>query len=239
MRGGMDFEETNVVSVSLRRQVEDKLRRAIVKGRFPPGVHLADKTLCELFNVSRTVIREAVRQLEAEGLVKSVPHKGSFVKILSLEEARHIYSVRGVLEALAAREFVRNASDSKIDELAKELENLRSAASGPLDVVDQKEAFYEVLLSGSGNSYITMMLGQILNWTTQLRATSLSAPNRLEESIVELERLLEAIRNRDENAAWAASFQHVTNAAKVALAIMAEREGNESEPSEMKVRAGI
>lgn len=220
----MNIDNANIIPISLRSQVEDKLRKAIVKGHFAPGMHLSDRILCEAYNVSRTVIREAIRQLEAEGLVKTIPHRGSFVKILTLEDARHIYSLREALESLAVRQFVRNAPEETVDELAVQLEKLRTALKNNTNVLENKEAFYGILLAGAGNPYLRMMLGQILNWTTQLRAISLYVPERLTNSIVELDRLFEAIRNRREDEAYEASVEHVRNAADVALAIMAERE---------------
>src|SRR5262245_677251 len=101
----------------VRRQLEDRLRRAIVEGRFAPGEHLPDRAIQDTFQVSRTVVREAVRQLEAEGLVETVPHRGIFVKVLSVEEAVQIYAVREALEPLAAREFTRNATNADVAEL--------------------------------------------------------------------------------------------------------------------------
>lgn len=220
-----DDLQVGVVSVSLRRQVEEKLRRAIVRGRFAPGEHLSDRTLCELFKVSRTVVREAVRQLEAEGLVESFPHRGSFVKVLTAEEAVQIYDARGVLEALAARKFVQYASDAQIEQLALALDDIKNsfARNEKVDMIDKKQAFYDVLFSVYENTYIRTMLNQILNWSGQLRATSMSAPDRLPNTIVELERLIDAIRRRDEEAAWQASLEHVRNAATAALGVLKQR----------------
>lgn len=229
MDGSMEAETAGVVAISLRSQVEDRLRRSIIKGQFAPGAHLSDRALCELFNVSRTVVREAIRQMEAEGLVKSVPHRGAFVKILTLDEARQVYSVREALEALAAKEFTLNASDDQIGELATQIERLRVAVRNNSDVLKQKEAFYALLLAGTRNAYLTMMLGQILNWTTQLRTISLSLPQRLAQSMVELDQLLAAIQNRDPEAAHAASTIHVKNAAAAALPIVERRERDSSQ----------
>jgi len=216
----------DVAAASVRRQVESKLRQAITEGRFPPGSHLSDRVLQDTFRVSRPVIREAVRQLEAEGLIETIPHRGSFVKILSVEEARQIYDVRGVLEALAARGFARNATESHIERLGAIMEELRRAAREPGSngLIGLKEHFYAVLLDGCGNAYVQRMLSQILNQITQLRRTSLSDPGRLTHTIEELEALLDAVRKRDEDAAWAASLVHINNAAKVALEVLRHRD---------------
>ncbi len=212
-------------TASVRRQVEDQLRRAIVQGRFAPGAHLSDRSLQNSFQVSRTVVREAVRQLEAEGLIQTFPHRGSFVRTLSVREAEQVYAVRGVLEALAAKEFVRNATDVEIEALGKVLARIRGHLTrrGKQELIDLKQQFYDGLLAGCRNSHIRNMLGPLLNINAQLRATSLSAPGRLAETVTELEALLVAFKARDEEAAWAASMLHVQNAAAIALDLLRKR----------------
>jgi DNA-binding GntR family transcriptional regulator len=220
-----DDLEIGVASISLRRQVEEKLRGAIVRGRFAPGEHLSDRTLCEVFKVSRTVVREAVRQLEAEGLVETFPHRGSFVRVLTAGEAEQIYDVRGVLEALAAKKFVQYATDEQIEKLAQALNEIKAGLdTDEMDMIGRKQAFYDVLLSVYQNTYLRSMLNQILNWSGQLRATSMSVPGRRRSSVAELERLIEAIRMRDEEAAWHWSLEHVRNAATAALSVLKERD---------------
>ena len=98
----------------LRLQVLDGLRRAIIDGRLAPGARLTERELTEMMGVSRTVIREALRQLETEGLIANVPNKGPVVRALSLAEARDLYMIRAVLEGLGARLFVTNADDAGI-----------------------------------------------------------------------------------------------------------------------------
>src|ERR1700744_6795818 len=94
-------------STSLRVLVEDRLRQAIRTGVLKPGQRLIERELCELTGVGRTSIREALRQLEAEGLVTTIPHRGPSVSTISLDEARQLYAVRALLEGHAGREFAR------------------------------------------------------------------------------------------------------------------------------------
>ncbi|GGE51541.1 GntR family transcriptional regulator [Agaricicola taiwanensis] len=211
---------------TLRKQVEDKLRQAIVTGYFKPGAHLSDRALCEMFQVSRTLVREAIRQLEAEGLIETLLHRGSFVRVMSSAEAAQIYDVRGVLEALAAKGFARNASSAQVAELKAVFMELKklSTARKAANVLSVKQRFYEVLLEGSGNDYVTRMLGQILNRNTLLRATSLSDPERLPNTVQEIGALIAAIEKRDEQAAWDASLEHVRSAAKVAIDVLKRQE---------------
>ena len=211
---------------SLRRLVEDRLRVAIMEGAFPPGTHLADRALCEQFGCSRSIIREAIRLLEAEGLVTVVPHRGPFVTFLTAAEAVQIYEVRAALEALAGRGFAERASEEERAALRRVYEGLAGADAtrGQLALLDAKRAFYDVLLRGCRNEYVGRMLAQLLNRITQLRATSLSSPGRLPGTVRELRRILEAIDQRDGEGAAAACRDHVRAAATVALAVLRERE---------------
>src|SRR5271167_1412107 len=92
----------------LRKQVLDELRQSIISGRLSPGERLVERELISMMGVSRTVIREALRQLESEGLVAIIPNKGPIVRTLTWEEAQDLYAIRAVLEGLAARLFVEN-----------------------------------------------------------------------------------------------------------------------------------
>jgi DNA-binding GntR family transcriptional regulator len=209
---------------TVRRQLEDALRKAIIDGHFPPGHHLSDRVLQDTYNVSRTVVREAVRQLEAEGLVETQPYRGSFVREVTVDEARQIYDVRCVLEAFAASGFAKNATEAQIDQLDAVLGKLRDQIANPDSgaLIRLKQEFYAILLEGCGNEYVSKMLGTLLNQNTQLRRTSLSAPDRLPATVNELENLISAIRQRDGDAAWAATVLHVRNAANIAIRILSK-----------------
>jgi DNA-binding GntR family transcriptional regulator len=225
----VDFRSP-VSATTLRKQVEARLRQAIVQGHFRPGDHVSDRAMCELFRVSRPVVREAVRQLEAEGLLETLPHRGSFVRSMSVDEAERIYDVRGVLEALAARGFARSANDAQMRALELAFEDLKAAHrnGGNADILSLKQRFYDQMLRGCGNEYVTAMLNQILNRSTLLRATSLSDPARLPRSIAELRILMKALKQRDEDAAWEASLEHVKRAAAAALAVLRRQETAQS-----------
>src|SRR3974390_2333240 len=105
----------------LRRQVLQELRQSIISGRLNPGERLVEREIIAMMGVSRTVIREALRQLESEGLVAIVPNKGPVVRSLTIEEAQDLYAIRAVLEGLAARLFTEHAEPSEIQELEEAL----------------------------------------------------------------------------------------------------------------------
>src|ERR1700710_2092979 len=114
-------------AATLRRQVEDKLRGAIASGRFQPGQRLVERELCEQIGVGRTSVREALRQLEAEGLVTVYPHRGPVVSTLTPEEAQPLYSLRGLLEGYAGRMFAQRRTAADIDRLEAALDAFEAA----------------------------------------------------------------------------------------------------------------
>jgi DNA-binding GntR family transcriptional regulator len=187
----------------LRRQVLEQLRQSIIAGRLAPGERLVERELIAMMAVSRTVIREALRQLESEGLVSIVPNKGPIVRVLTLDEARELYAIRSVLEGLAARLFVEQSSDAEINRLDNALSAVQSAYdSGDAEkMLEAKNTFYEVLLEGARSSTLSNMLdllhGQVWRW----RAMGLTHPRRSvlrgRESTGNLRALLQAIKARD------------------------------------------
>src|SRR3954447_14533312 len=92
---------------TVRSRVGQKLREAIMAGVFKPGQRLVERELCEMTGVSRPSIREALRLLEAEGLVSIVAHRGPVVSTISVEEAEQLYAARALLEGFAGRECAR------------------------------------------------------------------------------------------------------------------------------------
>ena len=214
------------VAAPVRQQVAEVLRAAITSGRFAPGQRLIEKDLCELTGVSRASVREALRQLESEGLIETVPNRGPLVSRLSAQDTASIYQVRGALEALAAQLFAANASDAQVAELDAAVRVLDQAyKSQDVDrVVEAKRRFYAVLFEGSGNSMIGSILNTINARITLLRRVSLSSPKRGPASLREIRAVVAAIKKRDPQAAYDASLYHIQQAAKVALASLPQQD---------------
>lgn len=209
-----------------RRLVLLKITEAIVKGRFRPGDRLVERELCELLQVSRTSVREALRELESEGLITNIPNKGPIVALIDLEQARNIYEVRAVLEGLAARLFTRNSTDKQIDTLEKAIDGIDEVYKNfdPARFVRAKTSFYDVLLEGAHNEVAAAALRNIHVRVSQLRVFSLQVPGRGNASIAELKQVLKAIRSRDEYRAEQACIQHVNNAGAAALKSMKSKD---------------
>lgn len=206
--------------LSLRGRVADALRAEIASGRLTPNTRLIEQKLCTALGVSRTVLREALRQLEAEGVVEIVPHRGAMVASPGIAEAMHIYEVREALETLAVRGFCDNSTNVAIEELRQvleELERVPGNAGAEADVLALKERFYRILLAGCGNPVIRETLDRLNNRISYLRSMSMRQPGRLTETIRELQEVVDALARRDPHGASVAAGRHVRNAARNAL----------------------
>ncbi|TDR85178.1 GntR family transcriptional regulator [Enterovirga rhinocerotis] len=212
------------VAAPIRSQVVETLRTAITSGRFAPGQRLVEKDLCDLLGVSRPSVREALRELESEGLIHTIPNRGPLVSRLTAREAASIYEVRAMLEALAAKLCAERASQEQIDDLSKTVDELEAASrSGDVEqVLVAKRAFYDALLAGSQNVMIPSMLRTMNARITQLRRVSLSSVERLPETIVEIRAVVKAIAERKPDAAFQASLYHIEQASRVATAKLAD-----------------
>jgi DNA-binding GntR family transcriptional regulator len=211
-----------VSSPTLRQQIVERLTEAIELGELPPGSRLIDRELCERLGVSRSSLREALRELEASGLITTQPHRGPIVALVTPEMARSIYEIRAVLEALAARLFARRASTGQIEELEAAVDRLAEVYSdyNPQAFLKAKGNFYRILLEGGGNEIAADMLRTIHTRVSQLRVTSMSSPSRAKESIAEIRELVKALKSRNEEAAWHTCVRHVENAAEAALGVL-------------------
>jgi DNA-binding GntR family transcriptional regulator len=214
-------------SATLRLLVEDKLRSAIASGRFKPGQRLVERELCEQLGVGRTSVREALRQLEAEGLITSLAHRGPVVTTITYEEATQLYKVRALLEGFLGKEFAEHGSDDDIADLEIAFKSFEKAArSGKHEeLAAAKTKFYNCLIDGAGNSFVRQMLTQLHNRVTQLRIVSMTQPGRLKHSIEEIREITAAIKERDPARASVACSTHVERAATTALEYLRKTEG--------------
>lgn len=207
-------------ATTLRGLLEDRLRGAILNGHYVPGQRLVERELCETFGVGRTSIREGLRQLEAEGLVTIVPHRGPSVSTMTYEEAEQLYALRAVLEAFVGQLFAERGTAEDMDRLSAAVEAFEEAsrADDRGTLLSSKTALYAVLTDGTGNVFVRQTLGLLHNRVNLLRMTSMMQPGRLAHSVTEIREMHDAIRARDGARAAAACRRHVEMAARAALA---------------------
>lgn len=201
----------------IRNQIARLLRAAIDEQRFQPGALLIERELCDLTGASRPSVREALRQLESEGLVVSVPGRGSVVASVSAEEAREIYEVRGVLEGLAGRAFAVSAGDEHRERLEATVLRFEESMGAPADLIGIKNDFYELLFAGGGNTIAHQMHGSLQRRISLMRSTTLAQRGRPQQTLKELRSILEAIAVRDGDLAEVRCREHVALAQVEAL----------------------
>jgi len=207
----------------VRTQVLDNLRQAIVERQLVPGQRLIERELVELTGVSRTSIREALRELAAEGLVTAIPNKGTVVARVSAEEARQLYEVRSALEGLAGRLFVQNATQAQRNALVKALQRIERLAAKGAPLINAKDSFYEVLFEGGGNEALRSVTAGLHARVSVLRSLSLSVPGRPAQSLREMRDIVDAVLAGDADAAARACSRHVEEAGRVGLQALAEQ----------------
>lgn len=208
------------IAAPLREQVIGALRAAILDFRLAPGQRLVERELIEQLGVSRTTVREALRELTSEGLVTVVPQRGAVVAAPSLAEAEDLYEIRAVLESLLVERFVERASDEQIERMANAVEDFARATAGSRDIrviLDSKDGFYEAIIEGASSPALQSIVESLQARVRLLRATSMGEPGRAEEAAEELRRVVVAARQRKAAEAARACATHVRNAAKTAL----------------------
>jgi DNA-binding GntR family transcriptional regulator len=210
------------IAAPLRQQVIDALRALIFEGTYRAGERLVERELCEKIGVSRTLIREALRQLEAEGLVTVIANKGPSVAKLSQKEAHDIYRARALLESYASQEFAEHGTAAQKAAIVRRCEQMRKAyeRGDTRGVFQRKSEFYNELINGCGNAVIGSRLRGLLAQISLLRAATLSEKGRVAEVLRELEQIAAAIQAGDGRAAWNASERHVAKAEATAMTVL-------------------
>jgi GntR family transcriptional regulator, trigonelline degradation regulator len=209
----------------VRAQLLDNLRQAIIERQLAPGQRLIERELVELTGVSRTSVREALRELAAEGLVTAIPNRGTVVASVTPEEARQLYQVRSALEALAGRLFVKHASQAQRAALVKALHRIEKLAAKDAPMLAAKNSFYDVLFEGGGNEALRAVVAGLHARVSVLRSLSLAVPGRPAESIAELQAIVDAVLADDAEGAARACSRHVEEAGRVGVQALIEQYG--------------
>ena len=208
----------------IREQVASILRDAIIEMRLEPGKLLVERELCEMTQASRPSVREALRQLEAEGLVESLSGRGTIVAVTSPALAISVSEVRVELERLAVELFIKNAPPTDVERFRAAVEDVRAAAErgegASVAAMRAMHRVYDVLLDGAGNPMLTQMVNLLQRRVTQLRALALEQPGRSAQNLVELEAMLDSLARGDVKSARSAAAFHVQQEARTALAAL-------------------
>lgn len=211
--------------------VVERLRDAIVAGDLKPGARLLQDVLAEQFNVSYTPIREALRRLEAEGLVKSEPHKG--VQVTSREtQDRHtlyeLFRIRSALEALAVETAVPHLSSEQIEGLWNLLQQIdQHMDDGQIEPIKRLNyEFHRTFCAAAGAPTLYALITTL--WARFPWDILLTAPNRAESSAQEHRQIVEAAAAHDAHAASEAMRNHICHGGELALRYLGTNEPSNS-----------
>ncbi len=208
--------------------VQERLREAIIEGHFKLGERLIERPLCEQLGVSRTVIRETIRYLEAEGLVEILPGRGPIVARMDWTDARQIYEIRRMLETAAARTCAEQITDKRASQLRAALNNLKLGFENktPGTLFRATADFYAEIFNGAGHHVAWEIVQRLNGRISQLRMMTLSSSERERPGLDHMQAICEAIVSGDADAAGAAIARHLDDATAIAERLLVEKESN-------------
>lgn len=199
---------------SLRGRVFRRLREDILTGVYKEQDELRESTIGEELGVSRTPVREALRQLELEGLVTIIPNKGAYVTGITQKDVHDIYRVRSMLEGMCARWATEHITEEQIDELEEivllsefHLRKKGEASMAQVSELDGK--FHKVLYEASDSRILEHVLSDFHKYVQMARRLSVKTKDRAEKSVAEHKEILEAIRDRDKDLAEKLANRHI------------------------------
>lgn len=198
------------------RDAYERILTEIRDGTLSPGDRLTETDIAERYGLSRTPVREAMRQLESDGLIAHTPRAGSTIRQLDPSEVSELYDMRAVLESTAARLAARAASDVEIDELACIHETM-VASSDTSQLYHLNQQFHRCLRDCARNRFLTRAAQSIDKTLLILGPSTLTESSRPTSANCEHEAILQAIRARDPQQAENAMRVHIESAHRARL----------------------
>lgn len=209
---------------TLREIVQDRMRAAIIEGHFSPGERLVERPLGDQLGVSRTVIRETIRYLEAEGLVEILPNRGPIVAKFDWDQARQIYDIRRQLEGAAAAVCAQKYDAKFPLHLKKALNALNATMDDPewIGVMQATTRFYALIFEEAGHTVAWDIVQRLNGRISRLRVLTLSAKNRPSPGMSHMTAICDAILSRDAVAAKDAVQAHIDDASEIARQFLSD-----------------
>ncbi len=214
-----------LVPNSLHDAVAATLREQIFDGTLAPGSFLDEAALCERLSISRTPLREALKVLTAEGLLRHEPRRGCFVNEVTERDLDEIFPVIALLEGRCAYEAARNASDAELQELDALHERLvRHAKARRInDYYATNHIIHEAIIKLADNRWLAQVIGDLRKILKLARLQQLHAPGRLDQSLSEHLAVFAALKARDSEGADAAMRTHMTRQREALREVMRQQ----------------
>jgi DNA-binding GntR family transcriptional regulator len=208
------YNEEEVDKYSLRGRVFTSLRESILEGIYKPGDVLRESTIAKELEVSRTPVREAIRQLELEGLVKSVPNKETVVAGITPGDVEDIFMIRSRLEGLAARRATERITEEELSKMEEILELTKFYVAkhdiNHLNELDHK--FHDIIYQATKSRTLKHILSDFHYYIQKARKVSIATPGRAKRLLEEHQNIYLAIKERDVDQAEALVNEHIENA---------------------------
>jgi DNA-binding GntR family transcriptional regulator len=213
----LDLTPVKIESAPLRQKIVTSLRRAIELGVLKAGDRLIEKDLCTKLNVSRTSLREALRDLEASDVVRALMARGLVVTSLSKQDIININMVRGSVETMLAEQFIKLATEQEAADLKAAQARLKSSMGSASATLAAYQTYYEAWCQGARNSYAHDLVRNIQLRLSVTRSSYLT-PEFLRNSVAGREEISNCMVQRNVAGARAAVRKHVNYITDVALA---------------------
>ncbi len=196
---------------SLHDDVASQLRAYIFDGQLRPGSFIDEVTLCELWSISRTPLREALKVLTAEGLVRHEPRRGCFVNEVTEQDLDDIFPVIALLEGRCAHDATVNATPADVQALEVWHQRLKKhAEAGRInDYYEANFAIHEALIQLANNKWLAQTIADLRKILKLARLQQLHAPGRLKQSLKEHLAVFAALKTGDAAGAEAAMKNHL------------------------------
>ena len=206
----------NPTDIPQGRDAYHRIIADIRDGALLPGDRLTETDLAKRLGISRTPIREAIRQLESDGLVTHVPRVGAAIRRLDHAEISELYEMRTVLESTAARFAARAASDVELDELEAVHQAFEAAGSGA-QLFDLNRQFHAALLDAARNRFLHKSVAAIHTTLLILGPSTMEEGDRAKAAVAEHRMVLDMLKSRDQEGAEAAMRAHIDAAHRARL----------------------
>lgn len=189
--------------LTLREKILEHIRDAIISGTLKAGSRVSEPELADRYGISRTPIREAFRQLESEGYLTVIPRRGAVVSEFSQKDVEDFYAIKSILEGYAARQACNRLT-------GKELEKLQANNDKLSELADHNDIktffkihndFHDMFIKAADNERLRELITSVVTRFQRLRFMSLSLPGRMKIAVQEHEKIIDAFRRKDAEAA--------------------------------------
>jgi len=203
----------SMIGVSLADEIAGRIREKILKGEYGIGEKINESQVAEELRVSRTPVREAFKQLETEGLMESIPNKGSFALGFTMQDIEDIYSVRAVVEGLAVKWATSRITEEEIMKLQDEYDIMEfyTKKKNSKKVMESNKRFHEIVYNASRSRFLIQILKSYQEYVQQSKKVNVYCEDNLKDILGEHLEILKAIKERDEEKAEGKILCHLSN----------------------------